>query len=78
VALRIFGIAILCALSIAVLLKAIIPAACLVLGLGIDVPDALARSRNALFFYSHPWASLLVGVLSLALLGWGVLRLIRG
>lgn len=77
-ALRIFGIAILCALSIAVLLKAIIPAACLVLGLGIDVPDAFARSRNVLFFYAHPRASLIVGLLFLALLGWGLLRLIRG
>ena len=52
--------------------------ACLVLGLGIDIPKTWARSTKVLFFYSHPWVSLLGGMLLLALCGWGALRLVRG
>jgi|HubBroStandDraft_6_1064221.scaffolds.fasta_scaffold50174_4 hypothetical protein len=55
-----------------------VPAACLVLGLGIDIPNTRARSAKVLFFYSHPWVSLLVGMLLLALCGWGALRLVWG
>ena len=42
------------------------------------LPDALARPRKVLVFYSHPWVSLLVGIFFVALLAWGALRLIRG
>src|SRR5580704_9985183 len=31
------------------------------LGLGIDIPNSWARSAKVLFFYSHPWVSLLGG-----------------
>ena len=74
---KMVGTVILLAVFVLVLLKVVIPMAILALGLGIDLPDAFARSRKILFFYSHPRTFFLVGLLALALLGWGALRLIR-
>jgi uncharacterized membrane protein YczE len=56
----------------------VLPAVALVLGFGIDIPNSLAHSGKALFFYAHPWLSLLVGLLFLALLGYGAWKLLRG
>jgi hypothetical protein len=76
VVLKILGIAILGILSFALLLKVVLPAGALVLGLGIDVPDNWSRSWKALFVYSHPAVTLLVGAALLALFCWGVTRLL--
>jgi len=75
---KLLGIALLCIASLVVLLRVGVPAACLVLGLGIDIPNTWARSAKVLFFYWHPWVYLLVGMLLLALCGRGALRLVRG
>jgi len=52
---KFLGIALLCIASLVILLRVVVPAACLVLGLGIDIPNTWARSTKVLFFYSHPW-----------------------
>ena len=75
-ALKMLGIAILGILSIALLLKVVLPAGALVLGLGIDVPNNWSRSWKALFLYSHPAITLLVGTALMALFCWGVIRLL--
>ena len=75
------GIALLCVASVAVLLAGVVPAAILLLGLasgiGIDIHNPWARSEKILFFYSRPWVPLLVGMLLLALFGWGIWKLTR-
>ena len=75
---KLLGIALLCIASLVILLRVVLPAACLVLGFGINIPNTWARSTKVLFFYSHPWVSLLGGMLLFALCGWGALRLVRG
>jgi hypothetical protein len=75
---KVLGVAVLGIVSLVVLLAVVLPAVCLVLGLGVDIPSSLARSGKALFFYAHPWLSLLVGILFLALLGWGGWKLLKG
>ena len=69
------AVALLCTFSIAVLLALVVPAASLLLGLGIDIPNVWPGSGEVLFFYSHPWVPLLVGMLLLALFGWGIWKL---
>lgn len=76
-ALKMLGIAILGILSIALLLKVVLPAGALVLGLGIDVPNNWSQSWKALFLYSHPATTLLVSVVLLGTFCWGVMRLLR-
>jgi len=75
--LKVFGIAVLCILSIVLLLRVIVPAGALVLGLGIDAPRNWAQSRKVLFWYSHPGVSLFIATLLLAIFCWGVMRLVR-
>jgi hypothetical protein len=69
------AIMLLCIVSIAILLKVVVPAASLVLGLGIDLPKTWAR--KFLFLYSHPLSSLLVAIFLLVLSAWGVFRLMK-
>jgi hypothetical protein len=56
---KLLEIVLLCIASLVILLRVVVPTACLVLGFGIDIPDTWARSTKVLFFYSHPWVSLL-------------------
>jgi hypothetical protein len=76
--LKLLGIVLLCIASIAVLLGMIVPvAASGILGLGIEVPNFWTRMGRVVLVYSYPWVSLFVGMLLLAVFGWGLWRLIR-
>ncbi|MFZ0296039.1 MAG: hypothetical protein WAL52_20675 [Candidatus Sulfotelmatobacter sp.] len=75
---KVLGVALLGIVSLLVLLAVVLPAVSLLLGLGVDIPSSLPRAGKALFFDAHPWLSLLVGALFLALLGWGAWKLLKG
>lgn len=68
------GIAVLCVVSLSVLLVGVVPAVSLLLGLGIDIP----RSKTVVFVYSRPWLPLVASLLLLTLFGWGIWTLTRG
>jgi hypothetical protein len=74
--LKVLGVALLCILSIALLLTVIVPAAALMLGLGIDIP-VWARAGRVFPLYSHPRVALLIGILLLLFSCWGMMRLVR-
>jgi hypothetical protein len=74
---KVLGIAILCVLSIALLLRVVVPAAAMFLGLGIDVSNNWQRSWRSVFVYSHPGVSLFIGIVLLYLFCWGVVRLVK-
>jgi hypothetical protein len=75
---KMLTIALLGIVSVGVLLAGVVPAACLLLGLGIDIPNAWGHSGKILFFFSHPWIPLLVGLLLLIFFGWGIWTLMKG
>jgi hypothetical protein len=76
---KLLGIALLCIASLAVFASMVLPVmGSLVLGLGIEIPSFWARIGKPHFILLYPWVSLLVGVLLLAVLGWGVWKLARG
>ena len=75
-ALKVLGVAFLCAVSITLLLTVIVPAAALVLGLGIKVP-VWARAGRVFSLYSHPRVALLAGILLLFFSCWWIVRLVR-
>jgi hypothetical protein len=76
---KLLGVVLLSAASIAVFLSMVLPvAASLILGLGIDVPNFWARTGKVHIVLSYPWVSLLAGMLLLVVFGWGICKLTRG
>jgi len=76
---KLLGIALLSIASLAVFASMILPVmGSLFLGLGIEIPSFWARIGKPHFILLYPWVSLLVGVLLLAVLGWGIWKLARG
>jgi hypothetical protein len=76
---KLLGIALLSIASLAVFASMVLPVMpFLVLGLGIEIPSFWARIGKPHFILLYPWVSLLVGVLLLAVLGWGIWKLARG
>ena len=76
---KLLGITLLSIASLAVFASMVLPVmGSLVLGLGIEIPSFWARIGNPHFILLYPWVSLLVGVLLLAVLGWGIWKLARG
>ena len=71
---KLFALALLAVASLAVFACLALLAATQVLGLGIDVPDGLAR-RGIVWVLLHPWFSLSSGLLLLAVFGRGIWRL---
>jgi|HubBroStandDraft_3_1064219.scaffolds.fasta_scaffold656698_1 hypothetical protein len=74
---RLLGIVLLSIASIGVVVGMVLPVAALILGLGIDIPNFLARSGKVYLILSYPRVSLLAGLLLLVLFGWGIWRLTR-
>lgn len=71
------GIVLLTIASIFVLAGLVLPVVPLILGLGIEVPSFWARAGRPHLVALYPLISLLAGLLSLAVLGWGIWRLAR-
>jgi hypothetical protein len=75
---KFLGIGLLCVASIIVFATLVLPvAASRILGLGIEVPRFWARTGNVHLILLYPWISLFIGVLLLAVFGWGIWRLAR-
>jgi hypothetical protein len=74
---RLLRIVLLSIASIGVVVGMVLPVAALILGLGIDIPNFLARSGKVYLILSYPRVSLLAGLLLLVLFGWGIWRLTR-
>jgi hypothetical protein len=72
---RLLGIVLLSIASLAVLVGMVLPVAGLILGLGIDVPNFLARSGKVYLILSYPWVSFLAGLLLLLLFGRSIWKL---
>jgi len=67
---KLLGIGLLSIFSIIVFITMVLPvAASRILGLGIEVPRSWARSGKVHLILLHPWFSLFVGVLLLAVFG---------
>jgi hypothetical protein len=74
---KITGIVLLSVASMVVLVGLVFPVVPLIFGLGIDIPSFWARAGKPHFVALYPLISLLVGLLLLAVFGWGIWKLVR-
>jgi hypothetical protein len=75
---RLIGVALLFAASIAVLIGVVLPVTVTrVLGLGIDIPSRWGRTSTVYGPLSYLWFSLLSSLLLLSVFAWAILKLTR-
>jgi hypothetical protein len=74
---KVAGIVLSCIFLIGILLGVVVPSVAFVLGLGISIPNRWMRYQKILILYSHPWFSLVGGMLLVSVLAWGIWRLAK-